>query len=86
MGVSKTSHHIQIKIKILNPSQEPQASPKTPKTIYHIQINIKRQNSSQKPPASFKAPKEDLKDMNVICTLKIKTERKILNHGYIKDH
>ena len=28
MGISKTSDHIQIKIKMPNPSQEPQASPK----------------------------------------------------------
>ena len=30
MGVSKTSDHIQIKISMLNPSQKPQASYKTP--------------------------------------------------------
>ena len=48
MGVSKTSDHIQIKIKIPNPSQEP--------------------------PASSKALNEDLKDMDVLCTFKIKIE------------
>ena len=30
MGVSKTSDHIQIKIKMPNPSQEPPASSKAP--------------------------------------------------------
>ena len=30
MGVSKNSDHIQIKIKMLNPSQEPPAPPKAP--------------------------------------------------------
>ena len=48
MGISKTSDHIQIKIKIPNPSQEP--------------------------PASSKAPNEDLKDMDVLITFKIKIE------------
>ena len=46
MGVSKTSDHIQIKIKMPNPSQEP--------------------------PASSKAPNQELKDMDVLCTFKIK--------------
>jgi len=30
MGISKTSEHIQIKIKMPNPSQEPPASSKAP--------------------------------------------------------
>ena len=59
MGVSKTSDHIQIKIKMPNPSQER--------------------------PASSKAPNEDLKDMDVLCTFKIKIESQNLDHGYIKD-
>ena len=59
MGVSKTSDHIQIKIKIPNLCQEP--------------------------PASSKAPNEDLKDMDVLCTFKIKIESQNLDHGYIKD-
>ena len=59
MGVSKTNDHIQIKIKMPNPSQEP--------------------------PASSKAPNEDLKDMDVLCTFKIKIESQISDHGYIKD-
>ena len=36
-------------------------------------------NPSQECPASSKAPNEDLKDMDVLCTFKITTER----HGYI---
>ena len=59
MGVSKTSDHIQIKIKMPNPSQEP--------------------------PASSKARNEDLKDMYVLCTFKIKRESQNLNHGCVKD-
>ena len=45
-GVSKSSDHIQIKIKMPNPIQEP--------------------------PVSSKAPNEDLKDMDALCTFKIK--------------
>ena len=48
MGVSKTSDHIKIKIKMPNPSQEPLAS--------------------------SKVPNEDLKDMDVLYTFKIKIE------------
>ena len=59
MGISKTSDHIQIKINIPNPSQEP--------------------------PASSKDPNEDLIDMDVLCTFKIKIEKKKLDHWYIKD-
>ena len=59
MGVSKTSDHIQIKIKMPNPNQEP--------------------------PASSKAPNKDLKDMDVLCTFKIKLESQNSEHGHIKD-
>ena len=59
MGVSKTSDHIQIKIKIPNPSQEPTAS--------------------------SKAPNDDLKDMDVLCTFKIKIESQNSDHRYVKD-
>ena len=59
MGVSKTGDHIQIKIKMPNPSQEP--------------------------PESSKAPNEDLKDMDVLCTFKIKLESQNSDHGCIKD-
>ena len=60
MGVAKTSDHIQIKIKMPNPSQEP--------------------------PASSKDPNEDLKDMDVLCTFKIKIESQNSDYRRIKDH
>ena len=56
-----------------------------PKTSDHIQINIRMPNPSQEPPASSNAPNEDLKDMDVLCTLKIKIKSQNLHHGYIKD-
>ena len=59
MGVSKTSDHIQIKIKMPNPSQ--------------------------KPPASSKAQNEYLKDMDILCTFKIKSQSQNLDYRYIKD-
>ena len=45
-----------------------------PKTTGHIQINIRMPNPSQEPPASPKAPNDDSKDMDVLCTFKIKLE------------
>ena len=42
------------------------------KTSDHIQMKIKMQKPSQEPPVSYKAPNEDLKDMDVLCTFKIK--------------
>ena len=44
------------------------------KTRDHIQIKIKMPNPSQEPPASSKDPNKDLKDMDVLCTLKFKIE------------
>ena len=55
------------------------------KTHDKIQIKNKMSNPSQEPPASSKAPNEDLKDMDVLCTFKIKIESQNLDHGYIKD-
>ena len=55
------------------------------KTSDHMHIKIKMPNPSQEHPASFKAPNEDLKDMNVLCTFKIKLESQNLGHGHIKD-
>ena len=101
MGVSKTSDHIQIKIKMPYPCQEPLASSKlqnrtyrtrmffapsksrhrvkiriigVSKTSDHIQIKLKMPNPSQETPASSKAPNEDFKDMDILCTLKIKID------------
>ena len=48
------------------------------KTNYHIQIKIKMPNPRQVPPASSKAPNENLKDMDVLYTFKIKISAEIL--------
>ena len=101
MGLPNTSDHIQINIKIFNPSQEPQVFSKAPnqdlkemdvlctlkiklesqnldlvvsKTSDYIQIKIKMLKPSQEPPASSKAPIKDLKEIDVLCTFKIKIE------------
>ena len=54
-------------------------------TSDNIQIKIKMPNSSQEPPAFSKSPKKDLKDMDVLCTFKIKIESQNSHHGCIKD-
>ena len=56
-----------------------------PKTSEHIQINIRMQKPSQEPPVSSKAPNEDLKDMDFLCTFKIKIESQNLEYGCTKD-
>merc|ERR1711954_513899 len=56
-----------------------------PKTSEHIQINIRMPNPSQEPPASSKAPNQDLKDMDVLCTFKIKIESQNSEYGCTKD-
>ena len=55
------------------------------KTSDHVQIKIKMPNPSQSPPASSKAPNEDLKDIDVLCTFKIKIESQNLDPRCIKD-
>merc|ERR1711954_392899 len=55
------------------------------KTSYHIPIKIKMPNPSEEPPASSKAPKEDLKDMDVLCTLKFKIKSQNSDHGRVKN-
>ena len=42
------------------------------KTSDHIQIKIQIANLSQEPPASPKAQNQELKDIDIICTFKIK--------------
>ena len=42
-------------------------------------------NPSQEPPASSKAPNEDLKDMDVLCTFKIKIAVQNSKQECIKD-
>ena len=56
------------------------------KTSDYIQIKIKMRNPSQEPPAPTKAPYQDLKDMDVLCTFKIKIESQNLEYRCIKDH
>ena len=51
----------------------------------HSQIKIKISNPSQESPASSKAPNEDLKEIDVLCSFKIKIESQNLNHGCTKD-
>ena len=54
----------------------------------HDHIKIKMSNPSQETPASSKAPNQDLKDIDVLCTFKIKIESPILNTGLLhtSDH
>ena len=55
------------------------------KTSDHIQIKIKMPNPSQEPPESSKAQSQDLKEINVLCTLKIKINSHHSGHLYIKE-
>ena len=57
-------------------------------TSDHIKIKIKMPNPSQEPPASSKAPNKDLKDINVLCTFKIKIVSQNSEYGYTEtsDH
>ena len=55
------------------------------KTIGYIHTKIKMPNPSQEPPASSKVPNEDSKDMDVLCTFKIKIESQNLAYGCTKD-
>ena len=43
----------------------------------HIKVKIKMPNPSREPSASSKAPKQDLEDMDVPCTFKIKIVHKL---------
>ena len=53
--------------------------------LTRYQIKIKMLKPSEEPAASSKAPNEDLKDMSVLCTFRIKIGSQNLDHGYIKD-
>ena len=84
MGEPKISDHIQINVRMQNPSQEPPESSKNrnmgvSKSSENIQIKIKIPNPSQEPPASFKASNDNLNDMDVLCT-KIKTHDRNIQH------
>ena len=56
-----------------------------PKTIDHIKTELKMPNPSQEPPASSKVPNHDLKDLDVLCSFKIKIESQNLEYGCTKD-
>ena len=56
-----------------------------PKARDHKQINIQIPDPSQAPPASSEAPNQDLKDMDVLCTFKIKIESQNLEYVCTKD-
>ena len=43
------------------------------------------QNPSQEPPASSKTQNQDLKDMGILCTFKIKIDSQNLEHRCFKD-
>ena len=51
----------------------------------HIKIKIRMSNPSQEPPASSKTPNQDMKDMDVLCTFKIKIESQNSDQGCVKD-
>ena len=53
------------------------------KTSDHIQIKVKMPNPSQEPPASSKAPSQDLEDMDVLWTFKLKIESQNSEHALI---
>ena len=55
------------------------------KTSDHIQIKIKMPNPNQEPPASSKATNQDLKDIDVLCFLKMNIYSQNLVHGCIDD-
>ena len=55
-----------------------------PKTMDHIQISNMMPNANQEPPASSLAQNQDLKDIDALCTFKIKIESKIWNIGISK--
>ena len=54
-------------------------------TSYYIQIKIKMKNPSQEDPSSSEDPNQDLKDMDVLSTFKIKIESPNFDHRFIKD-
>ena len=56
-----------------------------PKTSDYTQIQIKMPTPSEEPPVFSKTPNQDLKDMDVLCTFRIKIESQNSEKGYIKD-
>ena len=111
-GVSKSNEHIQIKIKMPYPSQEPPAYSKPLdkdlkgmdvigtfkikiesriqnlrelKISDHISINTKMPNPNQEYQASSNAQNQALKNMDVLCTFKVKIDSRNWDHGCIKE-
>ena len=72
IGVPKAGNHIQIRIKMVSTSD-------------HIKIKIWMPTLSKEPPASSKVPNQDLKDIDDLCTFKIKIESQNWDQGCIKD-
>ena len=62
-----------------NLDREPKFGERVPK------IKIKVQNPNQEPPASSEAPNPDFKDMDVLCTFKIKIGSQKSDHRCTKD-
>ena len=54
------------------------------KTSANIQIKIQMPNPNQEPPESSKGPNQDLKELDVLCTFKIKIDSQNLEHGCTK--
>ena len=54
------------------------------KTNGHIQITLKKQKTSQEPSTSSRALNQNIQDMDVHCTFKIKIESQNSNHGCIR--
>ena len=54
------------------------------KTSDHMQIKTKIQNLSQEPSPN-QSPNQGLKDMDVLCTFKIKIESQNFEYGWTKD-
>ena len=55
------------------------------KTSDYFLIKINMPNPHQEPPESTKGPNQDLMEMDILCTYKIKIESQNLEHGCIKD-
>ena len=79
MCVPKTSDHIQINIRMPNPSQKPPASSKAPDQdikdmdiLYTFEFKIESRNLKN-------WCSKDLKDMDVLCIFKFKIESKNLD-------
>ena len=56
------------------------------KTSAYIRIKIKMPNPSQELPLSSKAPNQDFKEIDVLCTFKIKIESQNSDHGCTRDY